>query len=606
MAKKINYYSRNFAEYRSDLVDFVRQYYPEILSDFSDASIGSVFIELNAAIGDNLAFHTDRMFQETQIDYAQERKSLLSMARTFGLKIPGKRPSTTIVDFSVTVPVLGDTFDVRYAPIIRRGAQVSGAGKVFETLDDIDFSSPFTTGGVPNRKIQPNTDANGNIINYTLIKREFVVNGQSKVFKKIITPSEVRPFFEVVLPEDNVISVDSVVALEGTNFTETPATSTFFDEENRWYQVDSLAQETVFVEDGMESSSTEGVVVGKYIKTNNKFMVEYTDNGFMKVRFGGGTQDIGSFTEVNIDPTLVNRIGDIINNMALGSTLPVNHTLFVRYRIGGGQSTNIGPNTITSIGTVNMLVDGPDRNRNATVKRTLSVNNPIPALGGREEPSIEEIRNMVRYNFSAQNRGVTLKDYYSLILKMPGRFGVPFRYSAQEVQNKVVINVLGLNGSGNLSNRTTSTIRENIKRYLSDFRMMNDYIVVKPGRILNLAFDVDIFMSKEFNRSQVVTDIVSTIEDYFDINKWQMGEDIFLADLVEQINNVSGVLNVIDFKIFNKVNGDYSPNEVNQPYVDEETREINIQENYMLFGDPVGMYEILRPNRDIKVRVKTN
>jgi len=606
MSKKINYYSRNFAEYRSDLVDYVRQYYPEILSDFSDASIGSVFIELNAAIGDNLAYHTDRMFQETQIDYAQERKSLLAMARTFGLKVPGKRPSTTIVDFSVTVPVLGDSFDVRYAPIIRRGAQVSGAGKSFETLDDIDFSSPFTTGGVPNRKIIPNSDANGNIINYTLTKREFVVNGQSKVFKKIITPSEVRPFFEIILPEDNVISVDSVIALEGTNFTQTPPSSDFFDEENRWYQVDSLAQETVFVEDGMESSSTEGVVVGKYIKTNNKFMVEYTDNGFMKVRFGGGTQDIGSFTELNIDPTLTNRIGDLINNMALGSTLPVNSTLFVRYRIGGGQSTNIGPNTITSVGTANILVDGPDRSVNATVKRTLNVNNPIAALGGREEPLIEEIRNMVRYNFSSQNRGVTLKDYYSLILKMPGRFGVPFRYSAQEVQNKVVINVLGLNGSGNLSNKTTSTIRENIKKYLSDFRMLNDYIVVKPGRILNIGFDVDIFMSREFNRSQVLTDVVTTIQDYFEINKWQMGEDIFLADLVEQINNVAGVLNVIDFKIFNKVNGDYSPNEVNQPYVDEDTREIDIQENYMLFGDPVGMYEILRPNRDIKVRVKTN
>ena len=114
----INYTSRNFADIRSDLVNMVRQYYPDIFNDFNDASVGMMILELNAAVGDMLSHNTDRMFQETQIDFAKERKSVLSMARTFGLKIPGKRPSVTIVDFSVTLPVLGDTFDISYAPII--------------------------------------------------------------------------------------------------------------------------------------------------------------------------------------------------------------------------------------------------------------------------------------------------------------------------------------------------------------------------------------------------------------------------------------------------------------------------------------------------------
>ena len=147
----IQYTSRNFADIRTDLINMVRQYYPDIFNDFNDASVGMMILELNAAVGDMLSFNTDRMFQETQIDYAQERKSVLSMARTFGLNIPGKRPSVTIVDFSVTVPVLGDTFDISYAPLIRTGSQVSGAGKIFETNQDIDISSPFTDGGIPNR-----------------------------------------------------------------------------------------------------------------------------------------------------------------------------------------------------------------------------------------------------------------------------------------------------------------------------------------------------------------------------------------------------------------------------------------------------------------------
>ena len=165
MAKKINYYSRNFADVRQELISFARQYYPDIFNDFNDASVGMMLLELNAAVGDMLSFQTDRMFQETQIDFAQERSSILAMARTFGLKVPGNRPSMTIADFSVTIPVLGSTFDISYAPKIKRGAQISGAGKIFESSNDIDFSSPFTIGGVPNRLVIPNFDSNNTIVN---------------------------------------------------------------------------------------------------------------------------------------------------------------------------------------------------------------------------------------------------------------------------------------------------------------------------------------------------------------------------------------------------------------------------------------------------------
>lgn len=182
--KGVNYSARNYSDIRSELIDLVKQYYPDIFNDFNDASVGMMLLELNAAVGDMLSFNTDRMFQETQIDYAKEKKSILSIARTFGLKIPGKKPSVTIVDFSVTLPVLGDTFDISYAPIIRAGSQVSGGGKIFETSSDIDFSNPFSTGGIPNRLIIPNFNGNGNLINYTLVKREIVTNGYSKIFKK--------------------------------------------------------------------------------------------------------------------------------------------------------------------------------------------------------------------------------------------------------------------------------------------------------------------------------------------------------------------------------------------------------------------------------------
>lgn len=605
MPKKINYYSRNFADVRQELISFVKQYYPAIFNDFNDASVGMMLLELNAAVGDMLSFQTDRMFQETQIDFAQERSSILSMARTFGLKIPGKRASVTIADFSVVVPVLGDTFDVSYAPVITRGAQISGAGKVFETSEDIDFTSPFTTGGVPNRLVIPNLDNNNNIINYTLTKRELVTNGVTKIQSRIVTDSDVRPFLEVVLPDDNVLSINSVIALEGTNFTTNPTTAEFYNEDNRWFEVNALADDIVFIPDNTRISDNATVKPGKFKRVDQRFIKEFTDNGFCKLIFGGGTEDISSLCDFDVNKALVDRVGDFINNSSLGLTLSPNTTLFISYRVGGGADTNIGPNTLTSVNNITVNVNGSNPTTNQQVINSVTVTNPLPALGGKNEPSVEEIRNLVRYNFSAQERCVTIEDYKTRIALMPGEFGVPFRNNVIEQQNKVVVYTLTLDENSKLSTTSTSTLNDNIATYLSDYRMLNDYIEVTNGNVYNLGFEIDLFVDKQFSQSEVISEAITTVVDYFDIQKWGMGDNIYLSQLLEQINTIAGVLNVVDLRIYNKVGeGRYSSNEVPQPYISEETRQIDLLGEYTLFGDPVGMFEIKFPEKDVTVRVK--
>jgi hypothetical protein len=605
MPKKINYYSRNFADVRQELISFVKQYYPAIFNDFNDASVGMMLLELNAAVGDMLSFQTDRMFQETQIDFAQERSSILSMARTFGLKIPGKRASVTIADFSVVVPVLGDTFDVSYAPVITRGAQISGAGKVFETSEDIDFTSPFTTGGVPNRLVIPNLDNNNNIINYTLTKRELVTNGVTKIQSRIVTDSDVRPFLEVVLPDDNVLSINSVIALEGTNFTTNPTTAEFYNEDNRWFEVNALADDIVFIPDNTRISDNATVKPGKFKRVDQRFIKEFTDNGFCKLIFGGGTEDISSLCDFDVNKALVDRVGDFINNSSLGLTLSPNTTLFISYRVGGGADTNIGPNTLTSVNNITVNVNGSNPTTNQQVINSVTVTNPLPALGGKNEPSVEEIRNLVRYNFSAQERCVTIEDYKTRIALMPGEFGVPFRNNVIEQQNKVVVYTLTLDENSKLSTTSTSTLNDNIATYLSDYRMLNDYIEVTNGNVYNIGFEIDLFVDKQFSQSEVISEAITTVVDYFDIQKWGMGDNIYLSQLLEQINTIAGVLNVVDLRIYNKVGeGRYSSNEVPQPYISEETRQIDLLGEYTLFGDPVGMFEIKFPEKDVTVRVK--
>ena len=601
----INYTSRNFADIRAELINMVRQYYPDIFNDFNDASVGMMLLELNAAIGDMLSFNTDRMFQETQIDYAQEKSSILAMARTFGLKVPGKKPSITIVDFSVTVPPNGDTFDISYAPLILAGSQVSGAGKIFETTSDVDFTSPFTIGGIPNRLVIPNFDSNGNLINYTLTKREIVLNGFTKVFKRVITATDVRPFLEVVLPDTNVLSIDSVITLDGTDYTKEPSSSQFLDTTKRWFEVNALAENEIFIEDNGKVSDNASIKPGKWVATTKRFISEYTNLGFLKLIFGGGSQDTSSLCDFDSNQSLVNQIGDFVNNMSLGETPTANTTMFIKYRVGGGADTNIGPNVLTSLGIVNIIVNGSNQTINNAVKTSLRVNNLFPALGGKDTPSVNEIRNLVRYNFSSQNRAVTIKDYQSRISLMNGKFGVPFRCGVFEEQNKIKVYILGLDADSKLTNSSTSTLKENIATYLSDYRMINDYVEISDGRIINLAFEIDLYVDKKVPQSQIISQVITNTQNYMDINNYEMGDNIYLSSLIETINNVGGVLNVIDLRIFNKVGeGSYSLNEIQQPYLDDVTRQVDISQDYTLFGDPVSMFEIKYPNIDIKVRVK--
>jgi len=601
----ISYNARNFADVRSELINFVKQYYPDIFGDFNDASVGMMLLELNAAVGDMLSFHTDRMFQETQIDFAQERSSILSMARTYGLKVPGKRPSACIVDFSCVVPTLGDSFDISYAPLMRQGSQVTGAGKVFETTQDVDFSSPFTTGGVPNRLVVPNLDNNGNILSYKLTKREMVINGITKYYKRVLNTSDVRPFFEIVLPEQDVLSVSSVIMLDGTDYNGIPTLNQFLNEDLRWYEMDALADDTVFIPNNSAISDNAGVKPGKYKRVVQKFITEYTDNGFIKLIFGGGTQDISSLSEFGVDPTLVSKIGDFINNSSLGVTPTANRTMFVKYRTGGGSATNLGPNVLTQLGISDIIINGLSPAMNTSVRNSIRVNNPIPALGGKDEPSVEELRNLVRYNFSSQNRAVTISDYQTRIALMSGEFGTPFRCSVFEEQNKIKIYTVGLDSNGKLSNQSTTTLQNNIATYLSDYRMINDYIEISNAKIINIAFEIDLAIEKQYPQAQIVTEAINKTKSYFEISKWNMGDDIYLGQLVETINNIAGVLNVIDVRVYNKVGGAYySPNEISQPYFDTESKQIDLLSDYKLFGEPNAMFEIKRPDFDIMVRVK--
>ena len=601
--RKISYTTRDFQGIRTELLNYVKTYYPELIQDFNDASVFSVFIDLNAAVADNLNYHIDGSVQETVLQYAQQRSSIYNIARTYGLKLPGQRPSVALVDFSITVPAYGDKEDERYLGILSRGSQVTGAGIVFENVYDIDFASPYNSQGFPNRLKIPNFNANNVLINYTITKRELVVNGITKVFKKVITPNDVVPFFELFLPEKNVLGITSVLLKSGTEYTNVPTAAEFLGVPNRWYEVDALAEDRVFVEDPTKVSDQPGIKVGRYIQTQNRFISEYTAEGFKKMTFGGGTntaQDaLDQFTTVGATLDLQRYS----NNFSLGSTLTPNSTLFVQYRVGGGLATNLGTNVINQIGTVSFYVNGPSEITNSSVVNSLRCNNVTAAVGGAGVPSLEEIRNYVSFNFAAQKRAVTVQDYESIIRNMPSEFGAPAKVSVTENDNKILIQLLSYDTSGKLTSIVSNTLRQNVANYLSNYRMMNDYISILTAEVIDLSLEVSIVLDSAQNSGQIIANVIDRVSTYFNPQTRQLGQNVYLSELSSIIQNQNGVLTVAGISVYNMVGGQYSSAQTSMEYSDAETKQIKPVDD-TIFAQPSQVYQIRYPNKDIKISVK--
>jgi hypothetical protein len=594
---KIDYNLRSFTDIKDGLNNYIKQYYPDAFEDFTENSLGQLFVEIIAGASEILNYQIDRNVQETRLESAQLRKSILQHAKTLGLKIPNNRGSVTVCDFSVKVPAAGDSFSLDYTPILKAGTQVIGGGQVFELMDDIDFSSDVSLFGYKNRSIIPNIDANEVVQNYTLTKREIVFNGLSKVYSKIITNRESVPFYSITLPDTNVIGIDSIIVVNGIN-NQTPTVDQFYNDNLRWYEVDYLLQDRIFNEIG----TYDNLKAGDWKLVNKKFITEFTDKGFCKITFGGGDPNSTLFSSA-MSSGVNNGLNAYIDNTSLGEILPINTQVFIKYKVGGGTSSNIGANVLNTIGNVNIFVNGVDSTINQRVARSLTVTNPIGAFGGADAPSTEQIRYMISYNFSAQDRAVTLTDYLLQVYKMPPKFGRPFRVNTMKIDNKVMISILGLNSDGKLDNQSTNVLKENIANWISQKRMINDYVEIKDGRIFNLGYQISVYIDENIPSNIIAKNVINEVIKFHDIQNRQMGENIYLGYLIEAINNVTGVINVIDYKLYNKVNNGYSLNEIEQPLKDQNTREIQLIDN-TLFNSQDAMFEIKYPEKDIVVLLK--
>ena len=600
--KRISYTVRDFAAIRQELIDYTRQYYPELIDNFNDASIFSVLMDLNAAVTDNLHYHIDRSIQETVLEFAKQRSSIYNIARTYGLKIPGNRPSIAVCDISINVPVFGDRPNPDYMGVLKAGSQFVGAGQTFENPNDIDFSSAFSSSGIANQKVIPILDASNNVQSYNIVKREVVVNGITKVFKKVITSADATPFLSLYLPERNVVNVLSIIQKDGITYNNVPSYQEFLSPDGKWYEVPALAEDTVFIPDPGKTTDQSNISVGKYLKTSNKFITEFTPENFLKLTFGGGNtsadDQLGAFAQTGVSL----RINDYQNNLSLGYIPTPNTTLFIQYRVGGGLESNVGVNVINTVGNVLFDVNGAPEIANS-VRNSIQCTNVTAAIGGANPPSVEEVRNLVTFNFSSQNRAVTIGDYYSLIQKMPGQFGIPAKVGIIENNNKINVVLLTQDTNGKMTQNVPTVLKDNVANYLAKYRMMNDYISVTTGKVIDLAFEIYISIAKNTNQNSIISDVITKVNDYMIPQAREFGQNVLISEIKSIVQNIEGVVNISDVKVFGRVGGKYSSSQTAQKYEDSTTKQIKLIDD-IIYAEPTEFYQIRYSNTDIGVRVK--
>ena len=648
MEKGISFLNKTFDDYKSALKDFSRKYYPDMATDYSDASVGSWLIDLNADVADNLSYHIDRVYQETNIDSAQEPTSVMNIARNNGIKVPGPKGAMAEVRFTCQVPVSGDSYAKEYLPTIKRGTMVNSSSQIFEVMYDVNFAEQYDAFMRSDRTIEPVLDTNGNITRYNITKLAVVTAGETRVFKKTVRSNDIKPFMEVVIPVNGVMNVESIIMKDGDALTSYPSYGEFYSPSEevfaggelcagmtRFFEVNSLAEQFRWGETLNEHNCpvihtygyynkgeekvypTCQVTRGEWKPVRHKFITEYTDNGYLKIIFGAG---IESETTPETSPLSKYLITKTIRNNSLGILPRENTTLFILYRTGGGSASNVAQGAISSISR--LLANFPlgtqaSEATKSAVKNSITVVNTTPSVSGKDMPTVQEMKYIIKYNKGAQERCVTTKDYIDRVLMMPPKYGTPFRVGCAEDNNKIMLYLLGIDYRGNLDSALPSLLAENIQNYLTEYRMINDFVEIKPGRIINLSVEVDVHVDKNYNMSDVVSLIINKVRDYFDINKRNMGDDLYVGDLKKEISKIDGVANLIDVRIYNETCAGYSSTQTSQEIYTagdcKRAEEEKVPGRYRLdleasdgiiYSDGDTMVEIKFPDKDIRIYPK--
>jgi hypothetical protein len=663
--KDIKYLNKDFSQFRGNLIEFAKTYFPQTYSDFNESSPGMMFIEMASYVGDSLSYYVDDTLKESLMTHADDIENVIALSQYLGYKPKVTSPAVTTLSVYQLVPSIGsgadNTYDETYLLRIKEGMRVeSSNGVQFVTQDVVDFNDELDR----EISIYQRDGVSGEVTFYLIKKLVQAISAEVKTEE--VTFGAYEEFQSIDLGDTNVIDIYDVRDSNG----------------NKFYEVPYLAQELVFVDypntenndpDLFQFKSTTPYILNT-LKTSRRFVKQVNPNSTTTIQFGAGDPTVSEETIIpsfkNVGLGLPNSISKLeesfdptnfLKTKTYG-TSPSNTTMTVKYLVGGGVESNVKKGTITQINGAEYEEDltkftSTQLGLYNAAKSSIAVDNEVPATGGKGGDTMEEIRQNALANFGSQNRAVTAKDYQVRALSMPTKFGSiakayatadgtldnnspssilaspnvlneftdlvesfvnkpeeeePDRKAIKdelqkfllgktsnenEKNNPFAINLylLGYDSDKKLS-LLNRAIKENLKTYLSEYKILTDGININDGFIINIGLEFEIITLKNYNKSEVLSDCISELKEYFDIDNFTFNNTVNISELELIIANVDGVSSVPKLKIINKCGGQYANNSYNI--------EAAIKDKILYPSLDPSVFEIKFPDSDIKGRAR--
>ena len=588
VSKEVNYLGRDFTDIRNNLIEFAKNYFPNQYNDFNEASPGMMFVEMASYVGDVLNYYVDNQFRETLLQFAEERKNVLAIAQSYGYKPKLATPATVQMTVSVEVPakVAGSGAstttapDLDYAGVLSANSTVTANnGAEFTLLDDVNFKASSSLDRMEVQLLDPGS---GDVAtNYRLTKKVLAQSGTRE--SEEFTFNNAKEFDKIVLSNEKVTEIISVT--DSSN--------------NKFYQVPFLAQDTIFETEqnttlndpDLGEFETDTPYLLKLIKSSRRFTTYVRDDNKMELRFGSGISD-------NADEEIIPNPDNVGSSLGMGVSrldeafdpsnflktqtfglAPSNTTLTVEYNYGGRVEDNVASNSLNSFArkVYTISTEGLDATKKASAEASIKITNESPASGGSSSETLTQIKENAAAYFNAQNRAVTKADYITRAYSLPQKYGnIAKAYIVQDEQleNQGQLQVI----DGQVIDTRTATkqpnplalnmyllgydvdkklvalnraVKQNLKVYLSQYRILTDAINIKDGYVINIGVKFDIIVKRGYNKNDVLFKAIQKVKEFFAPDKWQMNQPIVLGDLAYQISLVDGVVSLVPPEVNN-------------------------------------------------------
>ena len=600
--KDIKYLNKDFSDFRSGLVEFAKNYFPDSYNDFSETSPGMMLIEMASYVGDVLSFYQDTQLQETFLPYSKNESTLYDLAYLTGYRPKVTSVSEVEVEVRQTVDAIynGTTYipDWNQAASINENARLvanTNTETSFLTTRPVNFR--LSSSYDPTQILLSEIDGGGVPISFTLIKKVPVYSGD--IVTQTFNVGSVEKFLTLDLEDVNIVNILDINDSNG----------------NKWYEVPYLGVDEVYVDTvntGQDRSLSPNVL--EVITSPYRFVSRVKSTSILEIQFGSGvsgTSDSLFIPDYRFvgegTPSKISRIDTLYNplnflgNKAYGLA-PNNTTLTVRYVVGGGVSANVEANAITSVRAATIVTTGTDNSKLSTI----TVTNPNPANGGRDKDSVVELKQNIRQSFSEQLRAVTKQDYTVRALSMPAKYGnIAKAFVTQEQIHRGIsrenslsmdLYILCYNNNKHLV-PASQTVRNNVKLYMSKYMMATDSLNILDAFVVNIGVLYDIITRPGYSARDVLERCTAQLKSYFDISNWNIGQSVSTSNIYTLLDKVEGVQTVQNIRFENKVGGVYSEYEYDIPGA---TRGGVLYPSY----DPM-IFEVKYPDVDIKGRVIT-